>query len=321
MKKISITIIALLIAFGAFAQKEVTLTIKHMLGSSPFAFNQAAMNDLNNNFSITRVDYYISGIKIIHDGAQETTVPAKYILVKGDQNHVAFLGTFNVTNVEGIKFSIGVDAATNTTTDPSGATTPYPLNNQSPSMHWGWTSGYRFVALEGNAGSSLSTLYQLHGLFDPNYFEQTVMAAGVNNGNSVTINLDADYTQAVKGIDLIAGPINHGDNTNDLTMLQNFRDFVFSPGTGIPLTLANPEVVNQIKFFPNPSTGQVRFLVTNKMAGLTDAIVYDLSGKKIKEISLVGKTTADFIIENKGMYIIRLNSYGIQVGSSSLLIQ
>ncbi|MBK7304311.1 MAG: hypothetical protein IPI90_13940 [Saprospiraceae bacterium] len=27
-----------------------------------------------------------------------------------------------------------------------------PLAFQDPSMHWGWTSGYRFIALEGMIG-------------------------------------------------------------------------------------------------------------------------------------------------------------------------
>ncbi|MBK9402574.1 MAG: hypothetical protein IPN36_17545 [Bacteroidetes bacterium] len=121
------------------AQKNVYLTISHKLGASNFAFNQTAQNNLMQNFRITRVDYYISSIKIIHDGGVETAVPSHYILAKGSSTVIDLLGNFNVTNVEGVKFSIGVEAPTNNsdiTLQPSG----HPLSFQSPSMHWGWSS-------------------------------------------------------------------------------------------------------------------------------------------------------------------------------------
>ena len=181
MKKTILSILAVAFAMGAFAQKNVTLTIKHMLGTSPFTFNQAATNNIADNFSITRVDYYLSGFTIIHDGGMQTIVPANTILfVRGGANHVASLGTFNVTNIEGIKFSVGVNANVNATMEP--ATAAYPLDFTT-NMWWGWASGYRFVALEGKSGTSLNQSYQYHGLFDPNYFEQTVMVNGVNSSN------------------------------------------------------------------------------------------------------------------------------------------
>ncbi|MBK9637982.1 MAG: hypothetical protein IPO63_09240 [Bacteroidetes bacterium] len=72
----------------------------------------------------------------------------------------------------------------------------------------------------------------MHSLGNANYFQQTQMAAGVNTGgNNIFINLNADYVQAVKNINVASGPIDHGANATDLTVLQNLRDFVFSPSS------------------------------------------------------------------------------------------
>lgn len=315
-------LVAVLFSFSATAQKDVTLTIMHMLGTSPFAFNQAATNNLNNSLNIDRIDYYMSGFTIIHDGGMQTPVSSETILfVEGDNNHVASLGNHNVTNVEGIKFSIGVPSNVNNL-DPAQWVAPHPLSPKSPSMHWGWSAGFRFVALEGKAGSSLSTTYQMHGLGNSNYFTQTVMVAGVNSGNDVTINLDADYTEALFGIDVTQGPIDHGVDATDLTVLENFRDRVFSAGTGIPLGVSNFEKEIDLNIFPNPSTSNVRITLDNTgKTTVTSAQVFDISGRMINEISLVNQNEAEVSFDAKGVYFIRLNSYGINLGSKKVVIQ
>ncbi|MBK6375321.1 MAG: hypothetical protein IPF67_20135 [Saprospiraceae bacterium] len=110
------------------------------------------------------------------------------------------------------------------------------------------------MAIEGKSGASLKTDYQMHGLWDANYFSQTKMAAGIASGDDIYINLDADYTLALKGINVTSGPIDHGVNATDLTVLQNFRDYVFSPGLGL-LNSNNVKSQSSIDVYPNPSKG------------------------------------------------------------------
>lgn len=286
------------------AQKNVYLTISHKLGASNFAFNQTAQNNLSQDFKITRVDYYISGIKIIHDGGMITNVTPHYVLVKGNTNLLDLLGSFNVTNVEGIKFSIGVEAPTNTS-DPSLFLPPHPLAPQSPSMHWGWASGYRFIALEGKAGSGFSTTFQMHGLFDANYFEQTHMSAGVVSGNDIYINLDADYTQALKGIDVNAGPIDHGVNATDLTVIQNFKDFVFKPGIGFPASVNNIYKESEFTFYPNPTSGLIYFSSNSSIAPTT-ILIKDITGRIVSEYKYSSHQPIDLRQHHSGLYFVSM---------------
>lgn len=318
MKNIFLAITLLLTASVSQAQKTVTLNINHKLGNGSFAFNQAAQNDLSQEFQVTRIDYYISGITLIHDGGMNTPVPDKYILAKGSSNVSEQLGTFNVTNIEGIKFSIGVDAPTNNA-DPSLQPAGAPLSFQTPSMHWGWSAGYRFVALEGKFGNGFGTTFELHGLWNENYFQQTVMAEGVNSGNNVAINLDADYTQALKGIDISSGPIEHGTNGNDLTVLKNFRDYVFKPGSG---TTSLSEIVQDesIRVYPNPAKGVVYVDASGSQNKISRYVLTDISGKVMEEKQL-DKSGAIRLEQAGGIYFLVLFNGHTPVLSRKILLQ
>lgn len=320
MKNIALIFILILVPFIVKAQKNVTLHITHKLGAAAFAFDQTAQNNLSQDFKITRVDYYISGIKIIHDGGMELALPDKYILAKGSANVAEDLGSLNVTNVEGIKFAIGVEAPTNNE-DPTLYPSDHPLAPQAPSMHWGWASGYRFVALEGTAGSN-ATIFEMHGLGNNNYFTQTVMAAGEDNGNDIDIFLDADYTQAVKDINVAAGPFDHGVNATDLKVLENFRDHVFKAGSRATSVKNQPVAADFAKTYPNP--------VYNKLT--IDLLAENNLAKSVQVMDILGKvhfTTALPVQHNvidlsalaRGTYILKFYEGAKDMGSQKITLR
>lgn len=320
MKNIAIIFTLMFVSFIVKAQKNVTLHIIHKLGTAPFALNQTAQNNLSQDFKVTRVDYYISGIKIIHDGGMELSLPDKYILVKGSAYVTEDLGSQNVTNVEGIKFAIGVEAPTNNE-DPTLYPENHPLAPQVPSMHWGWASGYRFVAFEGTAGSN-ATIFEMHGLGNNNYFTQTVMAAGENSGNNIDIFLDADYTQAVKDINVAAGPFDHGVNATDLKMLENFRDHVFKAGSR-PTSVKNQAAATDFaKMYPNPVHNEltIDLLVQNNLAKSVQ--VMDILGKVHFTTALpVQRNVIDLSALARGTYILKFYEGKKDMGSQKITLR
>lgn len=318
-KLLPLILFSCLISTGIVAQQDVYLTIDHKLAGESFAFNQASTNNMGNNFSITRVDYYLSKFTIIHDGGMETEAPdGTYILAKGSSNVSAFLGNFNVNNVEGIKLHVGVDYPVNNE-DPTQWQSPHPLAPQSPSMHWGWSAGYRFVALEGKAGPSLTTTFQMHGLGNPNYFEQTIFVNAVENDGDLYINLNADYTEAVKNINLNTGPIDHGVNNTDLTVLENFRDFVFSAASD-PTSVNNSNIETSLILYPNPSSGLVRF-DWETGANITDVVIYDINGKMVQSTSVRNQSSMTTSIDKSGVYMVQLLTSGEIVADRKLFIE
>ena len=79
------------------------------MGGQDFAMNSPAKNNMDHDIEFTRLEYYISGITIIHDNGTATPVPDTWILVNAASATEVELGSFPVTQVEAIHFTIGVD--------------------------------------------------------------------------------------------------------------------------------------------------------------------------------------------------------------------
>ena len=158
------TIILMLCFFNsANSQKEIVLRLSHALNDSSFKYNENFEVDGNKNY-YTRLQYYLSGFELEHDGGQSTILNNVYVLASGHISNY-YLGNFNVSSLESISFDVGVDQIAN-----SGNTTNYsslhPLGPKSPPMDWGWPSGYFFVVTNGFTDADNDNIpetnFQLH---------------------------------------------------------------------------------------------------------------------------------------------------------------
>ena len=99
-------------------------------------------------------------------------------------------------------------------------------------MHWGWQSGYRFVCMEGKAGSALDKAYEVHALGDNNYKIQQITTTGLPQGSDLAVSLTADYAKALEGVDINSGSIRHGTSGEAVDLLDNFALKVFTSHEG-----------------------------------------------------------------------------------------
>ena len=260
------------------AQHQVRFTIHHKLGTADFALNQQAVNNLNHPFKFTRNEYYVSGISIVHDQGQVITLDSIYLLVDASEPTSSILGNLPVNQIEAIHFSVGVDPANNHQ-DPASWDPSHPLAPQFPSMHWGWVSGYRFIALEGLSGPTMQETFQLHGLGDQNYFKARVNTQPLLMGDEIHIEIDADYTRALEDISLNDGVIVHGDNLQAKQSLENFKNLVFSPHASTT-SLDNNAPVISLSCFPNPTfDGIINVSNGFGQADLSNILVFDTFGR------------------------------------------
>lgn len=318
MKKLYTLIAFAIIVISAKAQNDINLRINHFLGTKPFTFNTTATNNLDNDFQLQRFEYYISSIVITHDSGLTTAVPSKWILVDADSTTIEFLGNFPITTVESIQFSIGVEGASNHN-DPALYASNHPLAPKSPSMHWGWSAGYRFVAMEGMTGTNMNEIFQIHALGDRNYRSQTITVAAVADNGSMTINLNADYLETVKNITINSNLLNHGEQNEAATMLSNFsRNGVYSQSTvGI-----NESKRNLISFgvSPNPSNKDVFVTLSKSLNNITYKII-DLTGREVKIGKLNSTDNNRISIENRGIFMLNLYEEGEFIGTEKVIIQ
>lgn len=288
------------------AQTPVELHITNKLNGGNFAFNTAAKNNLGHDFSVSRLEYYISKISIKHDGGTVTDVTNHYILANASQNIIEPLGSFNITNVEGIILHVGVDTPANHE-DPSLKPTSHPLAHKIPTMHWGWTSGYRFVAMEGNAGTGLSQIFEVHALGDQHYLKTELSVQAVMKSGKLIIPLNADYANALRDINISTPIVAHGDGVQEAKLLANFRDHVFSQGFPVSVKAVNNE--NSVAAYPNPSYDGNVTLRFGGTEGKTVIRVYDVIGRLVTEVTKPSdKNSIDLYLVEKGIFIVKVQT-------------
>ena len=300
--------IVLVMAVGfASAQVNVTLHMTQKLGGEPFAYNSAAEADMGYSFNMTRMQFYISEIKLTHDGGVVTPITDLYLLVDPAVNTEFALGEFTITDLEKIQFSIGVDQAHNHL-DPASYSNGHPLAPQNPSMHWGWTSGYRFIAIEGFAGvdsNSLNNNYQIHTVGDANYRTVTLDVGGEINGDDMAIHIQADYENLLDKLDVSNGIISHSTSGASKIIADN-SPLVFSP---LELTaIIEPGVTGSFSILPNPVKDFAT--VQYEMKGYENLFlsISDLMGRQVYHKAL-HNSNDNFELEMNwapGIYITRL---------------
>lgn len=315
MRNLIFTTALCLASIFAFGQVDVILKINHKLGNAAFAYGTAATNNLGNDFNVSRLQYYVAEVTLIHDGGQETTVPAYWILVDAGTAVSENLGNFNITQLEGIKMGIGVEPAFNHL-DPASYPATHPLAPKAPSMHWGWASGYRFVALEGKGGSGLNQTFEIHALGDDNYHTLTVPTNGTLSGNELTVELDADYTGAIKNIDVSNGNIMHGETGIAADLLVNFAYSVFSAQGAASMGISESEK-DKFAIGPNPSQGTFTIHYSGEKS--FDVSIMDATGRIIEKATDIHKTRG-FSIQQNGIYFVAISQNGQAISIEKIVV-
>jgi len=315
MKKLHLVFSIILTTLTAQAQQNVTLKINHLLGNTPFGMNQTTSNDLGDQFNINRLEYYISEIKLTHDGGQITSVPNTWILVNAAQAVSVPLGSFSITALESVSFGIGVESPINNA-DPNLQAGGHPLAPKSPSMHWGWSAGYRFVAIEGNTGTNMNQIWQIHALGNRNYRAQTVLTSGRSANGNLEIELDADYTQALSAINVNSNLLYHGEYNEAASLLSNFKLNVFTQST-VGLKENSPNT--SFKIYPNPSNGEIKLTLDSPSQNIRYNVL-DLNGRKVVHGKLT-KSSIDLSSVDKGIYFVLLFKENEMIGSKKVTIQ
>lgn len=309
-KNLLFSFVFLLLSIGTFAQNKVYFNVHHKLNDGDFEMNRTAYNNINTPFQITRLEYYISEISLIHDGGQETKINDLWVLVNTDSPTQVDLGDHNIDKVEKVAFHIGVDSAHNNS-DPALYPTGHPLALKFPSMHWGWAIGYNFIALEGIGGDAFDKVFQIHALGNDNYrryeIEQNVSAIN----NRIDINIDGDYARALEDLDASIGIFYHGTTKEARKLISNFHDHVFSASENTATTICTGPAYFYV--YPNPVINNEISISwwDGNQGNNYEATVSDLTGNRITSVKNIdfGKPI-NLNMVGPGLYIISLSKDG-----------
>lgn len=302
------------------AQTTVNFSINHLLGDNAFELNSPMQNNLSHDYTVSRLEYYISEIEFIDTDDESIFVEDTWLLVNANESLELNLGDFDISTIKHLEFHIGVDELHNHL-DPATYPADHPLAPQSPSMHWGWASGYRFLALEGKGGPANNQLIELHGLGNDNYLRVRLNDVNLTaEDNQIDIELNADYSQILNDISVNAGVIEHGTDGNAKLALQNMAGDVFSLAT----TVATHELPlnNHITIFNNPSAnGEIELLIDTQQ-GNYQIVITDVLGRPIVEKKAVdSQEKVTFAIAQKGTFFVQVLSNNTLVASRQIMMQ
>ena len=188
-------------------------------------------------------------------------------------------------------------------------------------MHWGWSAGYRFVALEGKTGSGMNTTFEVHALGNDNFFKISIPTKGsVDNGNLV-VALDADYTEALTNIDISGGLVIHGETDQAVRLLRNFANTVFTSEEGNvnTLSIAKPKPHISARIYPNPSTSDFVVELPSNWSAEAEVNITDVTGRRILTQSLKAGVN-NVSTQHKGLVMVTIRINGLHVETKRVLL-
>jgi len=290
----------------SLAQTDVSLAVVHQVDDAEFALNSTFVSGDSYEYTVTRLEYYLSEIEIVHDGGQITPVPDTWLLIDASGPSLISLGEFAVNEIEGINFSVGVNPEHNHL-DPATYPAEHPLAPQNPSMHWGWASGYRFAAFEGLSGPGFLSVFEIHALGNDNYHQTQLTGVAHGEGNSKTIVVNADYNGLLQGVNVSGGLVVHGETQHAALLLDNFRDHVFSLSSE-PLSIEGAlNTLDIPRVYPNPFNAGL-LAIDNLPWGNHVVEVLAMDGRVVYRKESTGSTERiDLETLENGSYLIRIS--------------
>lgn len=242
--------------FGAYAG-DVAVVIDHrMQGEKLRSGDVYAMGNATWYFKPRFLKYYLAEITVVHDGGKRTPLPNVYVLVDALEQDRYVLGSYAVSQVEALEFHVGVDRLSNHL-DPTIYPPEHPLALKNPTMHWGWAAGYRFIAVEGSAGTSRDVVaadVQVHTVGNELYRKITLPVRSTQTPSGVDIQLTAEYSALFNNLDVAYGLIFHGLGEETVTMSDNMATRVFSSPVTSVSDISN---THSISVWPVPTSGGV----------------------------------------------------------------
>lgn len=314
-----------LLSFGANSQTDVTLKLHHYWNGNVFNYNQNYVDHNGVTITITRVQYYLTGFNLTHDGGQTTSLGDTVLLASGNITDYP-LCTANFTNLEGIDFDLGVDASRNHL-DPNLYDASHPLALQTPSMHWGWTAGYNFLVINGQADTDNDQVpdaaFEFHVTADDNYLRNVlpITTSGTVNGSALDIEIDVNVADWLIALDLGTAGYNHGVYPNNETIMDNTNDYtVFTDDIGLSVSESEKKMSNVYFDYTLPYAPTIYYkFPTAESVNLT---ITDISGKTIIREQNLAKADNYFIQKElaSGTYIAVFESNGVSLSSEKFVV-
>ena len=214
--------------YNTGVKADLSVEFDNVAGAQDLALNTGVYtNAAGENFSVSKLKYYVSNFKLTRVDGTEYVVPQNdsYFLIDESvaASHEPVLSVPE-GEYKSISFMLGVDSLRNTK-DISERTGVLDPTGVGADMYWTWNSGYIFFKMEGTSPASAMGDFTYHiGGFGG------YSSATINNIKTITLDLTSRGTPKVKT----------GKETNIHLMVDIEK--MFNGSTNISIA-ANPMVM------------------------------------------------------------------------------
>ncbi len=313
------------LSFGQ--QSNVIISFEHLGGGVRMTPNSSVFPIWNGKqVRLFRAAFYIAEIELHKTDGSRLMLSDQYLLVDAAEPGREFdLGNWSVTDIEGVSLRIGVDSARNHL-DPASYPADHPLAPQNPSMHWGWVSGYRFMAVEGridnNADGVPEAAMEFHNLGNQLYTTLFVPAQLTAEAGELRLELVIEYARLFDQMPLQTNLINHGSFPANQQMMQNAASQGFI--THALVSSSNEPLVVEplIVLAPNPAADMVQLRYDlAAFPSVTDCTLHliDAEGRTVRIIDRL-PATATLTLERGGLAAGRYQLLLFQSGYAKQLL-
>lgn len=185
------------------------------MGDESFSLTTEYTDGFGTKYSFSRAQFYAYTPAAVHVG-MNMSIDDEYMIVDGTTVGMYSAGTMEAGHYDALFIGVGVEQALNHE-DPATYDASNALAPQSPSMHWSWTSGYKFIVLEGTYDSdddgTLDANFVYH-IGNDDMLRTTTLDEHfeVEAGETMEFHMDVDFGQFLAGVDIKSTPNTH---TND----------------------------------------------------------------------------------------------------------
>jgi cytochrome c peroxidase len=185
-------------------------------GDAPLRMNQlgAVQDAAGRELTVSRLDLLLSGLQLQRSDGSWLSFPQWHGFFRGsDPTKRVPLPELPAERFTRLRFAIGVGPDANHG-DPAKLPADHALHPVSSGMHWGWATGYIFLALEGrwqqdHAPPGLLGGFSYH-LGNDAHLVPVELPLDWDTGAGGNLLLALDLAAVVRGIDIVK----HGDSTH-----------------------------------------------------------------------------------------------------------
>ena len=153
------------------SSRDIAIRFQPSWGDSPVELNQILGEDgARVPLSVSRLDFIVSQAALQREDGTWLESADWFACIRTEQGrNTAILEGVPGKSYRALRFQIGVEPEVNKS-DPNAWAPGHDLNPEVNGLHWGWSGGYIFMALEGHRknGSQGSGGYSFHIANDPN---------------------------------------------------------------------------------------------------------------------------------------------------------